>query len=150
VWIVCDVYENDLSNVKLGQKAEVHLNSYPGKTFTGTISDIGAVLDPALHTAKVRIQVDNPGMQMRVGMFATATFYGKSTQGHPAVPATAILHLHDRDWVYIPAPGHGDFRRVAVEGGDMLPGGMQMIKSGIDVGQQVVANALTLQNTVDQ
>jgi cobalt-zinc-cadmium efflux system membrane fusion protein len=150
VWIICDVYENDLATVHLGEKADIHLAAYPGKTFTGTIGDIGAVLDPTIRTAKVRIQVDNPGMLMRVGMFATATFYGKTTQSHPAVPATAILHLHDRDWVYVPASGSGNFRRVAVEGGDMLANGMQQIKSGIDVGQQVVANALTLQNTVDQ
>jgi cobalt-zinc-cadmium efflux system membrane fusion protein len=156
VWIICDVYENDLATVHLGQKAEIRLTAYPDKVFSGTIGDIGAVLDPAIHTAKVRIQVDNPGMIMRVGMFATATFYGKTAQTRPAVPATAILHLHDRDWVYVPAQsqtsqGSASFRRVAVEAGDMLPNGMQEIKSGsIDVGQQVVSNALTLQNTVDQ
>ena len=149
VWIICDVYENDLANVHLGQRADIHLTAYPDKTFTGTIGDIGAVLDPTIRTAKVRIQVDNPGGIMRVGMFATATFYGRTTQTHPAIPATAILHLHDRDWVYIPA-GQGSFRRVEVQSGDMLPNGMQEIRSGINVGQQVVSNALTLQNTVDQ
>ena len=150
VWIICDVYENDLASVHLGQKADIHLTAYPDKVFTGSIGDIGAVLDPTIRTAKVRIQVENPGMLMRVGMFATATFYGKATQTHPAIPATAILHLHDRDWVYVPAQGAGNFRRVAVEGGDMLPNGMQEIRSGINVGQQVVSNALTLQNSVDQ
>jgi len=150
VWIVCDVYENDLASVHLGQKAEVRLAAYPDKVFSGVIGDIGAVLDPSIRTAKVRIQVDNPGMLMRVGMFATATFYSKTTQTHLSVPATAILHLHDREWVYVPASGQGAFRRVGVEGGDMLPGGMQEIKSGLSVGQQVVTNALTLQNTVDQ
>jgi cobalt-zinc-cadmium efflux system membrane fusion protein len=150
VWVICDVYENDLPMVHLGEKADIQLNSYPARNLSGVISDIGAVLDPALHTAKVRIQVPNPGMLMRVGMFATATFYSKTAQAHTVLPATAILHLHDRDWVYVPAPGQGNFRRVAVEGGDMLAGGMQEIKTGIDVGQKVVANALTLQNTVDQ
>jgi cobalt-zinc-cadmium efflux system membrane fusion protein len=150
VWVICDVYENDLATVHLGQKAEIRLTAYPDKVFTGTIGDIGAVLDPAIHTAKVRIQVDNPGMILRVGMFASATFYGKTAQTFPAIPATAILHLHDRDWVYVPAPGSGNFRRVGVEPGDMLPNGMQAIKSGIGVGQQVVSNALTLENAVDQ
>lgn len=150
VWVICDVYENDLPTVHLGQRAEIRLTAYPDKVFSGTIGDIGAVLDPTIRTAKVRIQVQNPGMIMRVGMFATATFYGRTDQIHPSVPATAILHLHDRDWVYVPAQGENNsFRRVAVEGGDMLPGGMQEIKSGINVGQQVVADALTLQNTVD-
>jgi cobalt-zinc-cadmium efflux system membrane fusion protein len=116
----------------------------------GVISDIGAVLDPTLRTAKVRIEVANPGSLLRVGMFATATFFGKATQTHASVPATAILHLHDRDWVYLPVDGTGNFRRVAVEAGDMLPNGMQQVNSGINIGQQVVSNALTLQNAVDQ
>jgi membrane fusion protein, heavy metal efflux system len=149
VWIICDVFENDLASVHLGEKAQIRLTAYPDKTFTGTISDIGAVLDPASHTAKVRIEVENPNAILRVGMFATATFFGKNKQSQATVPASAILHLHDRDWVYIPA-GTGNFRRVPVVGGDMLPNNMQQIKSGIEVGQQVVASALTLQNTVDQ
>jgi cobalt-zinc-cadmium efflux system membrane fusion protein len=150
VWIVCDVFENDLASVHLGQKADIHLNAYPTTLLSGTIGDIGAVLDPTIRTAKVRIEVDNPHMLMRVGMFATATFYGKTAQAHPAVPATAVLHLHDRDWVYVPSSGSGSFRRVAVQAGDMLPGGLQELQSGLNVGQQVVANALTLQNAVDQ
>ena len=150
VWVVCDVYENDLAQVHLGQKAEVRLAAYPGKVLPGVISDIGAVLDPTLRTAKVRIEVANPGSLLRVGMFATATFFGKATQTHASVPATAILHLHDRDWVYLPVDGTGNFRRVAVEAGDMLPNGMQQVNSGINIGQQVVSNALTLQNAVDQ
>ena len=150
VWVICDVYENDLASVRLGQKADIRVTAYPDKVFTGTIGDIGAVLDPNLHTAKVRIQVDNPGTMLRVGMFATATFYGRTPQQHMQVPATAILHLHDRDWVYVPTGSQGNFRRVGVQAGDMLPNGMQEVLSGIDIGQPVVANALTLQNTVDQ
>lgn len=149
VWIICDVYENDLPSVHVGQTADIRLNAYPDKLLTGTISEIDAMLDPTTRAAKVRIQVNNPGMLMRIGMFATATFHGKKTEPHAAVPATAVLHLHDRDWVYVPA-GDDDFRRVSVEGGDMLPGKMQEIISGINPGQQVVSNALELQQTVDR
>ena len=149
VWVICDVYENDLSTVHLGQKADIRLTAYPDRALTGVISDIGAVLDPQIRTAKVRIQVENPDTLMRVGMFATATIHGKTFQTLAQVPATAVLHLHDRDWVYIPA-GNGKFRRVAVRSGDTLPGNMQEILSGIDVGQQVVSNVLALQNTADQ
>jgi cobalt-zinc-cadmium efflux system membrane fusion protein len=149
VWIICDVYENDLAMVHLGQKADIRLTAYPDRVLTGVISDIGAVLDPQIRTAKVRIQVENPKMLMRVGMFATATIHGKTLQVHAQVPATAVLHLHDRDWVYVPAGEH-QFRRVAVRGGVMLPNNMQEIVSGINAGQQVVSNALALQNTADQ
>jgi cobalt-zinc-cadmium efflux system membrane fusion protein len=95
----------------------------------------------------VRIQVHNPGL-MRPGMFVTATFHGQEKQKRAAVPATAILHLHDREWVYLPQ-GNA-FRRVEVVSGDMLPGGMQEIVKGIAPGQQIVANALEFQNTVEQ
>ncbi len=149
VWIVCDVYENDLPAVHLGEKAEIRLNAYPDRVLSGVISDIGAVLDPQIRTAKVRIEVENPNTTMRVGMFATVTIQGKSPETHVQVPATAVLHLHDRDWVYVPA-GDGKFRRVAVRSGDSLPNNMQAILSGIDAGQQVVSNVLALQNAADQ
>jgi cobalt-zinc-cadmium efflux system membrane fusion protein len=148
VWILCDVYENDLSDVRLGEKADVRLNAYPDQVFTGVISNIGPVLDPNIRTAKVRIEVRNPGL-MRPGMFVTATFYGQKKETRAAVPATAVLHLHDRDWVYIPTQDK-KFRRVEVVGGHMLPNNMQEVVSGIAVGQQVVANALEFQNTVEQ
>ena len=149
VWVICDVYENDLPSVHLGQTADIRLDAYPSRVLTGVISDIGAILDPQIRTAKVRVQVENPDTLMRVGMFATASLHGKALQNYAAVPASAVLHLHDRDWVYVQA-GEGSFRRVAVEGGEMLEGNMQEIRSGINVGQMVVSNALALQNTVDQ
>jgi cobalt-zinc-cadmium efflux system membrane fusion protein len=148
VWILCDVYENDMANVHLGEKTEIRLNAYPGQTFTGTISNVGPILDPNLRTAKVRIEMKNPGL-MRLGMFVTATFHGKDKKTHSAVPATAILHLHDRDWVYVPLKDK-KFRRIEVSGGEMLSGNMQEVVSGLEPGQQVVSNALEFQNTVQQ
>jgi len=148
VWIVCDVYENDLSSVRIGEYADIRLNAYPDRVFKGRISNIGSVMDPTLRSAKVRLEVDNPGV-MRIGMFVTATFHGQAQEMHAAVPATAVLHLHDRDWVYVPAED-GHFRRLEVTGGEMLAGGMQEIDSGIKPGDQVVSNALVIQNTVEQ
>ncbi len=147
IWIVCDVYENDLPNVRLGEYADIRLNAYPDKVFKGRISNIAPILDPSIRTAKVRLEVQNSGL-MRIGMFVTATFRGLSAETHAMVPATAILHLHDREWAYLPDAGR--FRRIEVTGGKMLPGNMQEILSGIDPGQQVVSNALVLQNTVEQ
>jgi membrane fusion protein, heavy metal efflux system len=148
VWVLCDVYENDLANVRLGEKADVRLNAYPDQVFTGNISNIGPVLDPNIRTAKVRLEMRNPGL-MRPGMFVTATFHSGRTQKRAAVPAPAILHLHDRDWVYVPIDNH-TFRRTEVSGGDMLPGGMQEVISGIAPGQPIIANALEFQSSVSQ
>ena len=148
LWIVCDVYENDLPRVNIGDAAEIRLNAYPDRALRGRVSNIGAMLDPNIRTAKVRIEVQNPGL-MRIGMFVQATFHGQRKEMHTAVPATAIVHIHDRDFVYVPAPDN-QFRRVEVVGGDSLPGNMQEVRSGIAVGQQVVVNALVLEHTIDQ
>ena len=148
VWVVCDVYENDLPNVSVGETAEVRLNAYPDKVITGRISNVGAVLDPSIRTAKVRIEVPNPGM-IRLGMFATATFHRQKKETYTVVPASAILHIHDRDWVYVPAPNQ-KFRRVEVVSGEAMPSNMQEIKSGMVPGQQVVTNALLLEHTIEQ
>jgi cobalt-zinc-cadmium efflux system membrane fusion protein len=148
VWIICDVYENDLANIHLGESAEVRVNAYPDKALTGKISNIGAVLDPSIRTAKVRIEMRNPGL-LRIGMFVTANFRGQKKVTHAAVPASAILHLHDRDWVYL-AAGDKKFRRQEVTAGVTLPDHMQEINSGLQPGQKVVSNALVLQNTVEQ
>ena len=149
VWIICDVFENNLAGVRVGESADITLNAYPDKVLRGRVSNIGAIMDPNLHTAKVRIEVPNPGQTMRIGMFATATFHGQKLETHTSVPAAAILHLHDRDWVYVPTDG-GRFRRVEVVGGRMLPANQQEIRSGLAPGAQVVRDALVLQNTVDQ
>jgi membrane fusion protein, heavy metal efflux system len=148
VWIICDVYENDMSFVHVDEFADIHLNAYPNIVLKGRVQNIAPTMDPNIRTAKVRLEVDNPGL-LRFGMFVTATFHGMQKEVRATVPATAVLHLHDRDWVYSPA-GNNQFRRIEVMGGDMLPGGLQEIASGIKPGQQVISNALVLQATVEQ
>jgi cobalt-zinc-cadmium efflux system membrane fusion protein len=148
VWIICDVYENDLDAVRVGEYADIRLNAYPDKVVKGRIDNILPVLDPNIRTAKVRLEVANPGL-MRVGMFVTATFYGKQGEMRASIPSSAILHLHDREWVYAPL-GTGHFKRLEVITGRTLPGNLQEVTSGIKPGDQVVSNALALQNTVEQ
>ena len=148
VWVLCDVHENDLPNVRRGDTAEIRLNAYPGQVFRGRIGNIGAILDPNIRTAKVRIEVPNPGL-MRLGMFVTATFHGRKQQTHTQIPAAAILHLHDRDWVFV-ASGGRRFQRAEITSGASLPGNMQEVISGLNPGTQVIENALVFQNTVEQ
>jgi cobalt-zinc-cadmium efflux system membrane fusion protein len=153
VWIVCDVYERDLPAVRVGDTADIHVTAYPDRAMTGRIDNIGPILDPNLRTAKVRIQVANPGI-LRVGMFVTATFHGQTKEPRAVVPASAVLHLHDKDWVYVPGipgiTGAAEFERKEVVGGQMLPGNTQELRSGLSAGARVVLNALVFQNTVEQ
>ncbi|HUA58366.1 MAG TPA: efflux RND transporter periplasmic adaptor subunit [Verrucomicrobiae bacterium] len=148
VWIVCDVYENNMAQVHLDDYADIHLAAYPDRVLRGRISNIAPIVDPALRTAKVRLEVDNPGL-MRLGMFVTATFHGQTAEKRATVPASAVLHLHDREWVYVPL-GDGSFKQVEVVSGAMLPDNLQEIVSGIKPGDRVVSSALVFQNTVEQ
>jgi cobalt-zinc-cadmium efflux system membrane fusion protein len=148
VWIICDVYENDIPRLQLGQEAKIKLNAWPDRPLSGRISDIGPILDPALRTAKVRIEVRNPGF-LRLGMFGAATFTSHNKETHAVVPADAVLHLHDRDWVYLPAGGN-QFKRTEVRAGKMLDGNRQEILSGLAPGQQVVTHALLLETAGNQ
>jgi cobalt-zinc-cadmium efflux system membrane fusion protein len=150
VWVVCDVYENDLPNVRIGDRAEITLSAYPDRVFTGRVGNIGAILDPSIRTGKIRIEVPNPGT-MRMGMFVKATFRSQSSEMHTIVPASAVLHMHDRDFVFVPTADR-KFRRVEVVSGDLLPGNtsQQEIKSGLKPGEQVVSNALVLDHVLAQ
>jgi cobalt-zinc-cadmium efflux system membrane fusion protein len=148
VWILCDVYENDIPKLQLGQIAQIKLESYPDRVLTGRVSDIGPVLDPTIRTAKVRIQVPNPGF-LRLGMFVTATFSSRKKATYTVVPSDAVLHLHDRDWVYLPAGGN-QFKRTEVQAGKMLEGNRQEILSGLTPGQQIVTHALLLETAGNQ
>ncbi|HLG94795.1 MAG TPA: efflux RND transporter periplasmic adaptor subunit [Bryobacteraceae bacterium] len=148
VWVMCDVYENNMAQVHLGDSADIHLVAYPDRVLKGRVGNISPIVDPNIRTEKVRLEVENPGL-MRLGMFVTATFRGQSAQKHATVPASAILHLHDREWVYTPL-GNNTFRRTEVTAGAMLPDNMQEVISGIQPGDQVIANALVFQNTVEQ
>jgi cobalt-zinc-cadmium efflux system membrane fusion protein len=148
VWIICDVWENNMSQVHIGEYADIHLVAYPDRVLKGRISNILPIIDPNIRTAKVRLQVDNPGL-MRIGMFVTATFHGETLEKRATVPASGILHLHDREWVYAPL-GNGRFRRQEVTAGNMLPNNLQEVVSGVRPGDRIITNALVFQNTVEQ
>jgi len=148
VWIICDVWENDMSQVHVGEFTDIHLAAYPNRVLKARISNILPTLDPTIRTEKVRLQVENPGI-LRLGMFVTATFHSQTVQRYATVPSSAILHLHDREWVYTPL-GNGHFRRLEVVAGNMLPGSLQEVTSGIKPGDRFILNALVFQNTVEQ
>jgi membrane fusion protein, heavy metal efflux system len=150
VWVICDVFENDLANVHLNEHADVRLNAFPDKVRTGTVSDIGAILDPSIRTAKVRIQVSNPDNLLRIGMFATATFHGQKTHAALSVPGTAVLHLHDHDYVFVPTNTAGTYKRVAIHSGQTFADSAVEVLGGLAADEQVVSNALELQNTAAQ
>lgn len=143
VWLLCDVYENNLSQVHLGDSAKIRLNAYPNLPMQGKVVNIFSLMDPNTRSVKVRIELDNSQGLLRPGMFATAIFTSTSASPRVSVPATAIFRLHDKDWVFFPQGGK-KFRRAEVQvGGSLADGGLQ-INAGITDGAEVVSNALAL------
>ncbi len=141
VWVLCDVYEDMLSRVQVGDTAQITLNAYPDKMFPGKVVNISAVLDPATRTAKVRIELANPQGIMRPGMFVTATFKAPQMVDRIVIPSTAVVHLHDKDWVFVPA-GDKRFRRLALQLGPQDTDGSVQVLSGLKPQDKVVTNAL--------
>ena len=147
VWAVCDVFENDLGEVHLGDSAEIRLNAFPDRTFKGKVADISRVLDPNTRSAKVRIILPNADGSLRPGMFAVATFRSRKLTDRVVVPATAIMRLHDKDWVFR-KEGDKKFRKVSIIADGLAPDGMQEIRQGVKPGDELVTNALEFSTEV--
>ena len=147
VWVLCDVYESDLSEVHIGDSAEIKLNAYPGKTLKGKVADISRVLDPTTRSAKVRIVLANPEGFLRPGMYAVATFRSRKLWTRTVVPSTAIMRLQDKDWVFR-KEGPKRFRRVEVHALGAAPDGVQELQDDVKPGEEVIANALAFSTEV--
>jgi cobalt-zinc-cadmium efflux system membrane fusion protein len=148
VWVLVDVYENDLAKVHEGDRADIELNAYPKRRFQGRVTNISKLLDPNTRAAKVRIELPNEGGLLRPNMFATVHFISQGTEVRTVVPATSVLRLHDRDWLFVKL-NDGRFRRTEVQAGQANPDGTQEILSGVRAGDQVVSDALTFDREVE-
>ncbi|MGO9378985.1 MAG: efflux RND transporter periplasmic adaptor subunit [Dissulfurispiraceae bacterium] len=148
VWVLCDIYEDAMSKVHIGDIAEVRLNAYPDRLFHGRVSNISRVLDPNTRSTKVRIDLDNPGQVMRSGMFVTAELRSKEHFERPVLPTTAIVRLHDKDWVFMPL-GDNRFRKIEVQTGPPAGDNFQQILAGVKIHDRVVANALQFSSALE-
>jgi cobalt-zinc-cadmium efflux system membrane fusion protein len=149
VWALCDVYQDNLSRVHVGDYADISVSGDSGQRFPGKVVNISAVLDPATRAAKVRIELPNPKRLFRAGMFITATFRSKEKVDRLVVPASAVVHLHDKDWVFV-ALGGNQFRRVAVQLGGEQPDGYQGVIAGLKPADKVVVNALQFSSASEE
>ena len=148
VWVLCDVFENDLALVAVGDPVEITLNAYPGRIYKGTVGDISRVLDPTLRSAKVRIVLQNADGSLRPNMYAVATFRSRKLQSHLVIPAPAIMRLQDKDWVFR-KEGENKFRKLEVRSNGVMSGGLQELQDGpLKSGDQIVANALEFSSAV--
>ncbi|HTM87639.1 MAG TPA: efflux RND transporter periplasmic adaptor subunit [Terriglobales bacterium] len=137
VWVMADIYQYELPYVRVGQRAEVQLSYYPGKTYTGRVSYIYPILDAQTRTAKVRVDLPNPGFKLKPEMFADVQLqvnYGKQL----VVPQEAVLDSGERQTVFV-AAGDGHFVPRAVKIGPQVEG-KDVILSGLQPGEVIVSS----------
>ena len=149
VWLLCDVYENNLGRIHVGDFAEVRLNAYPEQPIKGRVGQISKILDPVTRSAKVRLELDNPKGLLRPNMFAVVKFVTQGVQTRMVLPAAAMMRLHDKDWVFLYQNEKG-FRRVMVTPGTVMTDQYQQILSGLMPGDEVAANALQVSAAAGQ
>jgi len=147
VWALCDVYENDLGGVHLGDNADLRLNAYPESLYQGKVTDISRVLDPTTRAAKVRIVLPNRDGSLRPGMFAVAMFRSRKLHSRIFVPSTAVMRLQDKDWVFR-REGPSKFRLVEIHTVGAGADGTQQIQTGVKAGDELIANALEFSSSV--
>jgi Cu(I)/Ag(I) efflux system membrane fusion protein len=141
IWVVSDIYEQDLAQVRVGQKAEVTLDALPGKVFTSTIEYVSPLLAGETRTAKVRFTLENQAGVLKPQMFANVEI--KIPLGQRlVVPDTAVIDTGVRQLVYVDK-GDGNFEPRTVSVG-VKAEGMAEILSGLHAGEQVASAATFL------
>ncbi|HET6569106.1 MAG TPA: efflux RND transporter periplasmic adaptor subunit [Rhodothermales bacterium] len=139
LWLMVDVYEQDLAWVRVGTPVRVELPYEPGRTLTGRVDYLYDDLDPQTRTVKARVTIPNPGLQLKPGMYATVYLTGGEAQPAPTVPSEAVIRTGERE-VVILALGEGRFRPQEVVTGVGADGKVQVLQ-GLSGGEQVVTSA---------
>jgi cobalt-zinc-cadmium efflux system membrane fusion protein len=141
VWVVGQVYEKDLSRIRVGSGASITSDAYPGRVFRGRVSYVDPKLDPATRTAQVRIELANPGQALKLGMYVSVAFatVGGSESTTPVVPAAAVQNINNQQVIFLATSDPNVFAmrpvRLGPEGGGLYP-----VLEGLSVGDRVVTD----------
>jgi Cu(I)/Ag(I) efflux system membrane fusion protein len=142
VWIEGEVFERDLSLIRVGQSVAVELAALPGRPRTGRVVFLQPVVDPVSRTLRVRVELENRDGQLRPGMYATIRVRAVATADVVHVPRSAVLSTGERDLVFVQmADGMLEPREVV---GGVVSDDRIEIRSGLAAGEIVVASATFL------
>jgi len=142
LWVLADIYENDLHRIRVGQKAEVTTAAYPDERFMATISRISDVVDPTTRTVKVRFLVSNPAARLKPEMFASVKIFLGEAGTALTLPASAVFTENGKNYVYVQT-GTTEFTRRTVEVSPD-PSGRLRVTSGLKAGERVVSERAML------
>lgn len=145
VWVMFDAYESDLPWIKEGDPVTFSLQSLPGKTFTSNVSYIDPFIDPATRVAQVRVEVKNPGMQLKPEMFTNGILESSIADNSDQllIPKSSILWTGKRAVVYVKIPSreiHSFLYREIILGPEA--GNFYVVSSGLEEGEVIAMNGV--------
>ena len=136
VWVEADVYEQQLPEIRLGQRVLITSPSFPDTEFPGTVSFIQPVLAGQTRTASVRVELSNPRLQLKPDMYVSVRIFGAPAPAHLMVPKTAVIDRGQKQYVWVErAPGSYEPREVKT---GARHGEQIVIHSGVVAGETVV------------
>ncbi|MES1261143.1 MAG: efflux RND transporter periplasmic adaptor subunit, partial [Acidobacteriota bacterium] len=136
VWVQAEVYEKDLGRIRMGQPAFVTVDTYPDERFTGKVSYISDILDPQTRTARVRCEVANQQVRLKLDMFASVQVPTTFSREALAVPVSALQQVEEKNVLFIQtAPTKFEMRPVQT--GKTIDGLLEIV-SGLKAGESVV------------
>ncbi len=138
VWILLDIFEKDLSGVRVGAGVRIAVDAYPEETFRGTVVYLSNLLDPETRTVEARVEVPNPTGRLRPGMFARSSIAHSGSQGKTVlrVPQDAVQHIEEQPVAFVEQqPGTYEKRAVTLGSND---DSYVEIVSGLQEGERVV------------
>ena len=141
VWAIAQVYEKDLGLIRDGSGASVTTDSYPGKLFRGHVTYIDPNIDQATRTAQVRIQLDNPGQILKIGMYVNVAFGSGGVAEHttPTIPSGAVQNMNDKQVVFVATDKPNVFTVKQVRLGKENNGQFTVLE-GLNVGDKIVTD----------
>jgi RND family efflux transporter MFP subunit len=142
VWVDGQVFEHDLALVRTGQRVSVEIQAYPGERWPGSVTYVYPVVDAATRTARIRVELANPGRRFKPGMFATVHLTGAPRGRVLSVPRSAVLATGQRSIVFLKA-ANGTLEPLEVVTGVANDDRVE-IRSGLQAGDTVVASATFL------
>jgi RND family efflux transporter, MFP subunit len=139
VWVIAQVYEKDIGRLQIGSGASVTTDSYPGRLFRGHVTYIDPNINQETRTAQVRVELDNPGQVLKIGMYTNVAFgsMGAAEKTLPLIPSSAVQNMNDRQIVFLATDDPNKFVVRPVRLGTEQ-NGQFVVLEGVNVGDRVV------------
>ncbi|MGI9067988.1 MAG: efflux RND transporter periplasmic adaptor subunit [Pyrinomonadaceae bacterium] len=139
VWVVGQVYEKDLGRIRIGSGASITTEAYPGRVFRGQVSYVDPTLDTATRTAQVRVELANPGQQLKIGMYVNVAFatVGGAESTAPTVPKAAVQNINNQQVVFVATKEPNVFVMRPVRLGPEVNGRYPVLE-GLAAGDRIV------------